>query len=116
MFIAVGWSKLTSRIGSWVHLKMESSPCMSVFKCGRSSVSQSTVSPLWLNSSVSSVSAEVITAEDSVGSWLSSLAMAVTLRRSAVLSHGAVDRLGRSLGNDTVSSTWVHKYKMFRRS
>ncbi|TNN42071.1 hypothetical protein EYF80_047762 [Liparis tanakae] len=32
--------------------------------------------------------------------------MAVTLRRSTVLSHAAVDRTGRSLGNDTMSSTW----------
>lgn len=63
-------------------------------------------SPLWLNSSVSSVLADVMTADDSVGSWLSSLAMVVTLWRSLVLSHGAVDRPGRSLGNDTVPSTW----------
>lgn len=69
-------------------------------------LNQSAFSPLWLNSSVSSVSAEVITAEDSVGSWLSSLAMVVTLRRSAVLSHPAEDRQGRSLGNDTEPITW----------
>lgn len=61
--------------------------------------------PLWLKSSVSSVSAEVITAEDSVGSWLRSLAMVVTLRRSVWLSHSATDRPGKSAGSETESST-----------
>lgn len=63
-------------------------------------------SPLWLKSSVSSVSAEVMTAVDSVGSWLSSLAMTLTRRRSVTLSHAAAHRLGRLLGSDTVASTW----------
>lgn len=66
-------------------------------------------SPLWLKSSVSSVSAEVITAVDSVGSWLSSLAMTLTRRRSVTLSHAATHRLGRLLGSDTVASTWNRK-------
>lgn len=69
------------------------------------SMCRSVHSPLWLNSSVSSVSAEVITAEDSVDSWLSRRAMVVTLRRSTALSHSATDRPGKSLGSDTVPST-----------
>lgn len=74
-------------------------------KIAQLSMCRSVRSPLWLNSSVSSVSAEVITAEDSVDSWLSRRAMVVTLRRSTALSHSAMDKPGKSLGNDTVPST-----------
>lgn len=74
-----------------------------VFKKKQQKVHRS--APLWLNSSVSSVSADVITAEDSVGRRWSSLAIPATLCRSFALSHGAMDRWGRSPGNHTVSNT-----------
>jgi len=37
--------------------------------------------------------------------------MVVTLRRSVALNHAATDRPGRSVGNDTVSSTCYTKRK-----